>query len=186
MMRRFNGLFYGVLIAVFGIWQNTFGQEDRWQQSVSYQMEVEMDVATNQYTGLQTIAYTNNSPDTLDRVFFHLYYNAFQPNSMMDVRSRSIIDPDRRVMDRIAKLKPNEIGFLNVNELKMNGLKVSFEQVETILEGDLPAPILPHTTVLFETTFEGQVPLQVRRSGKGQRRRCPIFHVAMVSKDFQL
>lgn len=189
MMRRYNGLFYGVLIAVFGIWQNTYGQEDRWQQSVSYQMEVEMDVATNQYTGRQTIAYTNNSPDTLDRVFFHLYYNAFQPNSMMDVRSRSIIDPDRRVMDRIAKLKPNEIGFLNVNELKMNGLEVSFEQVETILEGDLPAPILPHTTVLFETTFEGQVPLQVRRSGRdseeGVRYSMSQWYPKISNYDYQ-
>ena len=78
----------------------SFAQNGRFQQAVSYKMEVDMDVATNRYQGKQVLAYTNNSPDTLTRVFYHLYYNAFQPGSMMDVRSRTISDPDQRVKDR--------------------------------------------------------------------------------------
>ena len=65
-------------------------QPDRWQQRVKYTMNVEMDVQTNRFTGTQTLAYTNNSPDTLDHVFYHLYWNAFQPGSMMDTRSREL------------------------------------------------------------------------------------------------
>ncbi len=63
-------------------------QTDRWQQRVKYKMDIRMDVKTNQFTGKQQLEYTNNSPDTLFRVFYHLQWNAFQPNSMMDVRSR--------------------------------------------------------------------------------------------------
>jgi hypothetical protein len=63
-------------------------QPDRWQQRVKYTMQIDMNVQTNQYTGRQTLVYWNNSPDTLKKVFYHLYWNAFQPNSMMDVRSR--------------------------------------------------------------------------------------------------
>src|SRR5579875_2869073 len=63
-------------------------QSDRWQQRVKYTMNIDMDVQTNQYSGKERLVYTNNSPDTLGRVFYHLYWNAFQPNSMMDVRSR--------------------------------------------------------------------------------------------------
>src|SRR5690554_6005929 len=74
-----------------------------WQQHVDYKMEVTMDVDNFQYSGTQELVYTNNSPDTLNRVFYHLYFNAFQPGSEMDVRSRSIIDPDSRVGDRISK-----------------------------------------------------------------------------------
>nr|WP_245189504.1 M1 family metallopeptidase [Lunatimonas salinarum] len=152
-------------------------------------MDVDMDVVSNRYTGKQTIAYTNNSPDTLDRFFFHLYYNAFQPNSMMDVRSRSIADPDRRVLDRILKLKPDEIGYLHIQSLKMNGMEVSFEEVETILEADLPMPILPNSTVLFETTFEGQVPLQVRRAGRdsqeGVRYSMAQWYPKIANYDYQ-
>jgi hypothetical protein len=141
-------------------------QQDRWQQEVNYEMEVTMDVKKNQYTGVQKLQYTNNSPDTLDRAFFHLYYNAFQPNSMMDVRSRTIADPDRRVGDRIQNLKPDEIGYLKVNSLQMNGKSMTYEHVGTILEVDLDQPILPNSTVTFDLTFEGQVPLQIRRAGR--------------------
>ncbi len=142
------------------------GQSDRWQQKVNYEMDVTMNVVNNQFEGKQKLQYTNNSPDTLNRVFYHLYFNAFQPNSMMDVRSRTIGDPDRRVKNRIANLSPKEIGFLKVNALQLDGQPVKFEHVETILEVDLPSPILPGSTVTFDMDFEGQVPLQVRRSGR--------------------
>ncbi len=129
-------------------------------------MDVTMDVVKNQYTGTQKLHYTNNSSDTLFRAFYHLYYNAFRPNSMMDVRSRTIADPDRRVRDRIQNLTPEEYGILEVKQLSMNGKPVKFEHEETILEVDLVEPILPGQTVVFDMEFFGQVPLQVRRAGR--------------------
>src|SRR5690554_5879897 len=105
----------------------SLAQSDRWQQAVKYDMDVSMDVQKNQYQGTQLLEYTNNSSDTLDQVFFHLYYNAFQPNSMMDVRSRTIADPDKRVGDRISKLKPDEIGYLKINSLSLNGAALAYE-----------------------------------------------------------
>src|SRR5690554_7570767 len=145
------------------------GQSERWQQKVKYDMEVKMDVETNQYQGTQELAFTNNSPDTLHKAFFHLYYNAFQPHSMMDVRSRTIADPDRRVEDRISKLGSDEIGYLHVTKLSMNGQDLEFEEVGTILEVTLTEPILPNSTVVFNSAFEGQVPLQVRRAGRDSK-----------------
>ena len=158
-----------VFVFLFGAIANSPAQSDRWQQKVKYDMEVKLDVEKNQYRGNQELEFTNNSPDTLNKVFFHLYYNAFQPNSMMDVRSRTIADPDRRVMDRISKLTPDEIGYLHVIELSMNGQDLDFEEVGTILEVTLTEPILPHSTVVFRSTFEGQVPLQVRRAGRDSK-----------------
>ena len=164
-------------------------QNGRFQQAVDYKMDVKMDVKTNQYTGIQTLKYTNNSPDTLSRVFYHLYYNAFQPGSMMDVRSRTIADPDARVKDRISKLKPDEIGYLHTKSLKMNGKSVKFKEVETILEVDLPEPILPNSSVIFEMEFDGQVPLQVRRSGRdseeGVRYSMSQWYPKMANYDEQ-
>lgn len=164
-------------------------QSERWQQAVKYDMDVKMDVKKNQYQGRQVLEYTNNSPDTLKQVFFHLYYNAFQPNSMMDVRSRTIADPDRRVGDRISKLKPDEIGYLRINSLSLNGKSLEYEHVGTILEVKLTEPILPHSTVVFETDFEGQVPLQVRRSGRdsqeGVRLSMSQWYPKMANYDEQ-
>ena len=137
-----------------------------WQQHVDYKMEVDMNVDNFQYTGSQELVYTNNSPDTLDRVFYHLYFNAFQPGSEMDVRSLTIKDPDRRVGDRISKLTEEEQGYLRVSSLDQNGNELSYEEVGTVLEVELDEPILPGEKATFNMEFEGQVPEQIRRSGR--------------------
>ncbi|MDP5081123.1 MAG: M1 family metallopeptidase [Winogradskyella sp.] len=140
--------------------------EAYWQQHVDYSMEIDMDVNTFQYTGKQHLVYTNNSPDILNRVYYHLYFNAFQPGSEMDVRSRTIQDPDGRVMDRISKLLPNEIGYIKVSSLKQNGTSISYETVGTVLEVKLNKPIQPGEKVTFDMVFDAQVPKQIRRSGR--------------------
>ncbi|MFM7309810.1 MAG: M1 family peptidase, partial [Flavobacteriales bacterium] len=105
-----------------------------WQQRVEYTMDVKLQVKSHQYEGSTKLVYFNESPDPLNRVFFHLYNNAFQPNSAMDIQSRTIADPDWRVGDRISMLTPEEQGFLHVKNLKMNGKVQTIEENETILE----------------------------------------------------
>lgn len=139
---------------------------DRWQQKAVYEMNIDFDVNNHQFTGTQQLKYTNNSPDTLNRIFYHLYFNAFQSGSMMDVRSRSLPDADSRVADRISELSTGEMGYLRVNSLQLNGQPVQFEEVGTILEVNLPQGILPGATVVLDMDFNGQVPLQIRRSGR--------------------
>jgi hypothetical protein len=149
----------------------TVAQTGVWQQRVNYKMEVDMDVSTNRFAGTQRLDYWNNSPDTLRRVFFHLYFNAFRPGSMMDTRSRRQgtiqvgrgVDWDGRVKDRIVNLKPEEYGEQTVKVLKMNGRVQQLLMHETILEVVLDNPILPKSKVVFDLEFEGQVPLQIRR-----------------------
>lgn len=148
--------------------------QDRWQQKIKYKMDVVMNVQTNILKGKQVIEYTNNSPDTLKWVYFHLYWNAFQPNSMMDVRNRELgrrvvngrTDWEARVADRIAKLKPEEYGYQKVGLVRMNGRPQKSEQYETVLKVILDKPILPRNKVVFDTEFEAQVPIQIRRSGR--------------------
>ena len=160
-----------------------------WQQHVDYKMDIDMDVRTYQYRGAQSLAYTNNSPDTLNRVFYHLYFNAFQPGSEMDVRSRTVADPDSRVMDRIFNLRPDEVGYIRVKTLKQNGLPVSHETVGTILEVDLNSPILPGQTVTFDMEFDAQVPVQIRRSGRNNAEGVALsmaqWYPKMAEYDFE-
>ncbi len=151
-------------------------QPDRWQQRVSYKMDVNFDVTKNQFAGKQKLEYWNNSSDTLTQLFYHLYYNAFQPNSSMDTRSRrqgtigvgrkGNPDWDSRVQDRIVKLQPNEIGYQKISSLKMDGTAQAFSISETILVVQLTKPILPKSKVVLDMEFEAQVPLQVRRTGR--------------------
>ena len=144
-------------------------QADRWQQRVEYQMDIDMDVNTHKLQGTQRLVYFNNSPDALNRVFYHLYFNAFQPNSMMDVRNQTLPDADPRVGDRISKLQKNEVGYQHIKSLKVDGQAVKYEVVGTILEVDLNTPIAPNSSVTFDMEFEAQVPVQIRRTGRDNK-----------------
>ena len=79
-----------------------------WQQHVDYTMDVDVDVEKFQYSGTQKLVYTNNSPDDLNNVYYHLYYNAFQPGSEMDARLQSIGDPDGRMVVNVKELEKNQ------------------------------------------------------------------------------
>ena len=143
-----------------------FAQRNYWQQEAKYDMEIDFDVETNRYMGKQELKYRNNSPDDLNRVFYHLYFNAFQPGSMMDVRNQNLPDSDKRVGQRIGSLKPDEIGFIRVLSLTQDGKPVKFETVGTILEVELNKPIEAGEDAEFKMEWEAQVPVQIRRSGR--------------------
>ena len=143
--------------------------QSNWQQNADYKMNVDIDVESFLFNGTQEILYTNNSPDTISKVYYHLYFNAFKPGSQMDVRSLNISDPDSRVMDRISKLDKNEEGDLSVFELKQDGKPVFFEQQETVLLARLNKVLLPGKKTKLTLLFEGVVPKQIRRSGRNNK-----------------
>ncbi len=176
-------------------------QNGYWQQHVDYKMEVAMDVDNYRYKGTQELVYTNNSPDTLHRVFYHLYNNAFQPGSEMDMRVRTIADPDGRMArkvklagkefreSRIKNLKPDEIGYLKISNFKQDGVSATAKEVETILEVTLAKPILPGQKSIFTLNFDGQVPVQIRRSGRNNAEGVALsmaqWYPKMVEYDFE-
>ncbi|MBK7752172.1 MAG: M1 family metallopeptidase [Flavobacteriales bacterium] len=144
----------------------TMGQCDRWQQWIQVALTVDLDVQTHRFTGTESLRYTNNSPDTIQELWFHLYFNAFRPGSEMDVRSRTISDPDPRVGSRIAALAPEEQGELRVGSMTQAGKAVRLEHLGTVLRARLASAIPPGSTGEVELLFSGQVPVQVRRSGR--------------------
>jgi len=200
--RFFMNKIVAVVIASF-ITTLAISQPERWQQRIKYNINVDVNDVANQFSGIENIEYTNNSPDTLYKVFFHLYWNAFKPNSSMDVRSielgklstrkdkegNPVPDWDGRVKDRISKLKPNEVGYQNVTSVSINGVAQKLIEHETILEVQLSKPILPKTKTKLVVTFEAQVPVQIRRSGRdnkeGVRFSMSQWYPKMVEYDYQ-
>jgi len=192
----------GLLFCVLSI-LTIQAQPDRWQQRIRYNMKVDMDVTANRMKGISKIEYFNQSPDTLYRLFFHTYWNAFQPGSSMDVRSRELgknklfesgrgsdgLDWDERVKDRISKLTPTEIGYQRISQLTINGVPQKLKDHETILEVILTKPVLPKSKINIDLQFEAQVPLQIRRSGRdnkeGIRYSMSQWYPKMVEYDYQ-
>ncbi|MEK8178974.1 M1 family metallopeptidase [Flavobacterium buctense] len=190
-------------IAVLLFTSTIIAQTDSyWQQKVDYKMEVSMDVKTYQYKGQQELLYTNNSKDTLRSVYYHLFNNAFQPGSEMDARLQTIPDPDRRMVhkvktadgkeikeSRLKSLKPSEMGFLKISNFKQDGVLASTKEVGTILEVDLAQPLLPGKSTLLTLDFEGQIPIQIRRSGRnnieGVELSMAQWYPKMAEFDFE-
>ena len=195
-----NKLLFGFIFLNISI---SFAQsKGYWQQKVDYKMDVSMNVATYQYNGKQTLVYTNNSSDTLTHVYYHLYNNAFQPGSEMDMRIQTIADPDGRMVtknknadgkeskeSRIAKLQPNEIGYLKISNFKQDGVSADAKEVSTILEVTLAKPILPGKFSTLTLDFDGQVPIQIRRSGRNNSEGVALsmaqWYPKMAEFDFE-
>lgn len=192
-------LFLTLFVVIFSV--STQAQNPRFQQHVSYKMEVEMDVKTFKYKGHQELTYTNNSNDTLHRVFYHLYNNAFQPGSEMDVRLQTITDPDRRMVrtftkdntkvtqSRISDLTPDQIGYMKIFNFRQNGKTCSTFVEGTILEVKLAEPLLPNSKTLLTLDFEAQVPEQIRRSGRNSSEGVALsmtqWYPKMAEFDFE-
>src|SRR5690606_23120679 len=152
-----------------------------WQQAVDYKMDIDVDEKNYQYQGKMVLKYTNNSNQALEKVYFHLYFNAFQPGSMMDYRLSNIADPDPRMttnvgtlekpafQSRIATLTPEQVGYQHIQSLSMNGQPTSFKDDGTILEVTLPTAIQSGETVTFDMSWKAQVPEQIRRSGRNSK-----------------
>ena len=96
-----------------------------WQQEVDYKMIVDMDVESHQYEGTQSLVYKNQSPDTLKSVYFHLFYNAFQPDSEMSIRLKSGKDRNTRFRVNFDTLQPQNRGYLKVTNLKQDGINLA-------------------------------------------------------------
>ena len=147
----------------------SFSSYSYWQQRVEYKISIDFDHKNHQFVGEQNLKYFNNSKDTINKVYFHLYFNAFQPGSMMDVRSRSLPDPDRRVMDRISKLSNNEIGFHKIKTIEQDGKSLIHHTQGTVLEVELANPLMPNESTDFYLEYFSQVPVQIRRSGRNNK-----------------
>ena len=155
-------------ILFFSVGASLFSQ-NYWQQSVNYQMIVNMDVDSFQYDGTQKLIYSNNSPDTINKVFYHLYFNAFKPGSEMAKSIKNGKDKNKRFNVDIDTIPGNEIGRLVVSNLKQDGQLLLVEESGTILEVSLDTPLLPGKATVLTLDFEGQVPKMIRRAGRDSK-----------------
>jgi len=149
-----------------------------WQQRANYDIHIDMDVDNSQYKGYQKLEYFNNSPDDLSVLYYHLYFNAFQPGSEMDITLQNVADPDLRMVlnegtdespiyrSKIAVLNQDEIGFIDVRSLAQDGKEVTFHVNDTILIVYLGTPVKSGESTNLEMHFLGQVPKLILRAGR--------------------
>jgi len=134
-----------------------------WQQKTDYIITVTLDTATHAIEGKEWLTYYNESSGALKEVYFHLYWNAFQPGSFMEQHMRQT--GTNVLADAIAALKPDEIGSVKIGSVLYNGTAIPFEITGTIMRVSLPQPVATGVPAEFEITFVSHVPRFIRRAG---------------------
>lgn len=146
-------------------WKNRPPFPGYWQQDVHYKIFAKIDEKTDIISGQEEIIYYNNSPDTLHFLYFHLYQNAFQPESYFDKMTK-----ENGITPRYGKYESQKKN-TEVTKVRLNNHgNVKTETDNTLMKVFLNKPLLPNDSVLvhvfFNTYFD---------SGT-QRRRMKIFN----------
>ena len=168
-MRKSFIILFAFVISQFQAQQNAY-----YQQAAQYKMDIDVNAEQFTYKGNQTLNYSNNSPDELNVVYFHLYWNAFKPNSMMDQRvANQGKNGDSRLqkegVSRLASIPKNEEGAQNIHWIKQNGKELKFEIQETVMKVYLNEAIKPNSKTTFTMEWDAVIPQQIRRSGRNNR-----------------
>ncbi|HIN02705.1 MAG TPA: M1 family peptidase, partial [Candidatus Marinimicrobia bacterium] len=147
-----------------------------WQQKVDYDMEISLIDTAQQLTGFSKIRYTNNSPDSLDRIYMHLYPNAFQLES---VKYREYIGNAGRE-SRAKYFKDRLDGFTSKIDVPNFSVALPKEGAswihkipildeykidDTILEATLLKKLAPGKTVRIDLNWTHHVGEMVERAG---------------------
>lgn len=171
------------LLSLALLWVSLFvfsQQLPYYQQHVKYDMFIDVDAQNYTYEGHQRIEYTNNSPDELEVLYMHLYWNAFRPGSMMDqrVQNRGAHGDGRlitknakgKVVSRLAGIPADQQGAQNIHWIEQEGISLKYEiQGGTILKIYLDEPLKPHSSTTLAMEWDAVIPQQIRRSGRNNQ-----------------
>ncbi|RPG58838.1 MAG: M1 family peptidase [Flavobacteriales bacterium TMED191] len=129
-------------------WKNKMPYAGYWQQDVHYIIDAEIVDSLNMIKANQQLIYTNNSPDELDFVFFHLYANAFEPDSYLDQFRKGNKIPTTFRKDEIKKKN------LEILSVTTNNNNLDIEIDNTIMKVILEEPLRSGETIKFDINFE--------------------------------
>ena len=129
-------------------WKNKMPHAAYWQQDVYYNIKARIDEETDIITATEKLTYTNNSPDELNVVYFHIYQNAFQPGSYLDeLQSQNGKNP------KYGEYESQKLG-TTIDEISINGENVATELDNTILKVYLPTTLKKNMSITFDIKFK--------------------------------
>lgn len=131
-------------------------QQPYFQQEVNYRMEVRLDDKAHSLSATQQIQYINNSPASLDVIWFHLWPNAYKDNST--ALAQQLI---RQKRTDLYYSKPEDRGYIDSLDFKVNGRTVKWEydlQHKDICRLILNEPLRSLDTITITTPFYVKIP----------------------------
>ncbi len=144
------------------------------QRVVAYQIDAKYDPPTHTVEATETLTYHNLTGQALDTFPFHLYLNAFQPQSTWMHEAHR--DGSFRTSS-LAEWKESDYGSNVVTSFEVVGMGDLTNQMKfispddanpddkTVFQVKLPRPIAPGQDVTFKISFKAKFPEVVARTG---------------------
>ncbi|MBX0290877.1 M1 family metallopeptidase [Hymenobacter sp. HSC-4F20] len=134
-----------------------------WQQQTTYSIDVTLDDQQHTLRGQEELTYTNNSPDTLPYLWFHLWPNAYRNNSTAFAR-QLLRNGSRKFQFASAAQR----GFIDGLDFRVNGQPAVLQydgQNPDMAKLILPQPLAPGASITITTPFRVKVPDSFSRFG---------------------
>lgn len=134
-----------------------------WQQTVDTKIEVSLDDKRHLLHAWEEFTYTNNSPDTLQFIYVHLWPNAYKNDHTPFARQL-----DENGNTSFYYSKPKDKGYIDSLQFTIDGQGVDFSSSENapdIARIDLPKPLLPRQSMKVATPFKVKIPIVFSRMG---------------------
>ncbi|HYE54024.1 MAG TPA: M1 family metallopeptidase [Chitinophagaceae bacterium] len=152
------------LLTILSLLQTTLhGQTKRWQQEVNYTIDVRLNDTLFTLDGFEKIQYINNSPDTLQYIWFHIWPNAFKNDKT--AFSDQLLGNGRT---DFYFSDNNQRGYINRLDFRIGNTSAKTEdhpQHIDIIKVILPTPLAPGRKVEITTPFHVQLPHNFSRGG---------------------
>ncbi|MCB0734703.1 MAG: M1 family metallopeptidase [Bacteroidetes bacterium] len=128
-------------------WGNRKPFPSYWQQDVHYTITAAVNDNDESIQGKEKLIYWNNSPKEITQLYFHLYQNAFTPNSYLsDMRKN---DKEKSVY---GEHEAKGLG-TSIQSVSINGESNAWTIDNTILIVDLKEPLKPNSGMEIQIEF---------------------------------
>ena len=134
-----------------------------FQQEVKYSIDVKLDDRAHMLRGREELAYTNNSPQALSFIWFHLWPNAYRDNKTAFAEEEKRHNSRKYLLSKAA-----DRGFIDSLAFKVNGQDAKLEydpQNPDMAKLLLPTPLAAGATATIATPFRVKVPGSFSRLG---------------------
>jgi len=141
---------------------------------LAYQIDANYHPKDHSLDAQETLTWTNYTGQPQDRLPFHLYLNAFQPNSTFTREGHLVVDRDVPVG---SNWEDKHFGADVIKSFEVVGMGDLISQLhfihpdddnaadQTVVEVQLPRPVAPNEGITFKIAFHDQFPEIVARSG---------------------
>jgi len=133
--------------------------QEYFQQEVNTTINVRLNDKNNTLSAFEEIEYINNSPDSLEYIFFHIWPNAYRNNATdMAIQNDENGDIDFHFADSINR------GFIDSLDFKVDGeFVISAPDVDhiDIVALVLKTPLAPGNKITITTPFRVKIPLGI-------------------------